>query len=230
LTSRTQGRVAAYCYRHVNMNRSSFSPSSRARAGLLWALGAAWLGGAVVGGRTLLNYSNTAGLSAAAAEWPRESAIARDGERFSLVMFLHPQCPCSRASVGELERLLASLGTERVRTTVVFVGPAGADEAWSRSSLRERVEAIPGVAVFDDAGGVEAGRFGAHTSGTVLLFGARGSVAFSGGITSARGHEGSNAGSEAVLRLVRGESSGGIASTPVFGCSLLGCDGPEGAP
>src|SRR4051812_12480766 len=101
----------------------SYLPSRSARAGLLWALGVAWLGGAVVGGGTLLNYSNTAGPGAGAAAWPRGSALARESERFTLVMFLHPQCPCSRASVGELERLLASLGTERVRTTVVFVGP-----------------------------------------------------------------------------------------------------------
>src|SRR5207253_9987242 len=39
--------------------------------------------------------------------WPATTRLARDGHLPTLVMFLHPQCACSRASIGELGVLLA---------------------------------------------------------------------------------------------------------------------------
>jgi hypothetical protein len=54
-----------------------------------------------------------------------------------------------------------------------------------------------------------------------LLYDARGRLAFSGGITSARGYEGDNAGRHAIeALLVDGTST--IARTSVFGCFLRG--------
>jgi hypothetical protein len=80
------------------------------------------------------------------------------------------------------------------------------------------------VTVLRDDGGVEAARFGAHTSGAVLLYDAGGKLAFNGGITLARGHAGDSPGAERIAALV----SGGVpalAAAPVFGCAL-----EEGAP
>ena len=39
------------------------------------------------------------------SDWPRDSVIPLDGRRPTLLMFLHPLCPCSRASVEELAEL-----------------------------------------------------------------------------------------------------------------------------
>jgi hypothetical protein len=76
------------------------------------------------------------------------------------------------------------------------------------------------VTVLDDVDGTEARRFGALTSGQVVVYDADGRLRFSGGITPARGHAGDNAGRSAIIALLEGASSASV-ETPVFGCSLL---------
>jgi hypothetical protein len=66
---------------------------------------------------------------------------------------------------------------------------------------------------------VEAGRFGAETSGHTLLYGADGRLLFSGGITASRGHAGENAGESAIIALVNHQTPL-RSQTLVFGCSL----------
>src|SRR5207244_11246035 len=39
--------------------------------------------------------------------WPRNELIAPSFEKPQLVMFAHPRCPCTKASLGELELLAA---------------------------------------------------------------------------------------------------------------------------
>jgi hypothetical protein len=82
--------------------------------------------------------------------------------------------------------------------------------------------------VLGDLNGALARRFGAETSGYVLLYDAGGRLLFRGGITAGRGHAGDNAGMSAVVALVRGESIS-QAQTPVYGCSLLSktCSPPD---
>ena len=82
--------------------------------------------------------------------------------------------------------------------------------------------AIPGAQVLRDAGGVEAARFQAATSGQTLLYSAEGDLLFNGGITSARGHAGDNFGKSAIISLVNGGRAE-HAETPVFGCTLESC-------
>jgi hypothetical protein len=98
--------------------------------------------------------------------------------------------------------------------------PAGADAAWTESDLWETAGRIPGVTVLADRDGADARRFGARTSGHALLFDNSGKLLFSGGITSARGHEGDNAGRSAILGLVEGRASD-LATTPIYGCDLF---------
>ena len=106
-----------------------------------------------------------------------------------------------------------------VNANVVFVKPAGFDEAWEQSDLWRSAMAIPGVTVTEDENGVEARRFGSETSGQVELYSATGALLFSGGITGSRGHSGDNDGRTAILSLL---TTGRAAKTetPVFGCPL----------
>jgi len=71
-----------------------------------------------------------------------------------------------------------------------------------------------------DDDGVEAARFGAATSGQVILYDRDGRLLFSGGITASRGHAGDNDGRDAIVSLLGG-GRGTRHSSPVFGCSLL---------
>jgi hypothetical protein len=120
--------------------------------------------------------------------------------------------------VRELERLLAAC-RGRADVRALFVAPEGTPPGWAATPLRERAASVPGVVVADDPGGVEALRFGAATSGTALLYGADGRLAFRGGITLARSHEGDNPGRDALTALLTGGRPGTI-ETPVFGCPL----------
>jgi hypothetical protein len=150
--------------------------------------------------------------------WPSESRIARTPGLPTLVMLAHPHCPCSRASVEELDRLMAQ-ADGAVSAHVLFVKPDGVPDDWEQSDLWTRAVAIPGVhARRDDLGG-EAERFGAATSGQVVLYDGVGELLFSGGITSARGHSGDNAGRDSVLSLLT-SGRADRDSTPVFGCPL----------
>ena len=181
---------------------------------LLWMAGVGW------GGSVLLRYGNRAGATGVAgSEWPAESRIDRVPGLPTLVMLVHPQCPCTRASVGELAMLMAHF-QGKVSANILFAKPAGAPDDWEKGGLWNAVSAIPGVHVQCDAAGLEAKRFGVETSGQVILFDREGRLLFRGGITSARGHAGANAGSEAIDAFLNGVQPA-VAQTSVFGCSLF---------
>jgi hypothetical protein len=194
-------------------------PVRRTRA--LWLLaGFAWAA-ALIGGFTILwRYAARPGDRAAApARWPAASTLTRDPTRATLLMFVHPRCACSRASLVELGHLVARV-RGRLAPIVAFVRPPGADDAdFARGELRTLAAALPEARLVDDAGGVEARRFGAATSGATLVYAPDGALAFSGGLTSVRGHEGNSFGQERIVALLAGRQPD-RADSPVFGCAL----------
>lgn len=179
-----------------------------------------WLLAIGVGLQFVMAYENSPGrVGGAPTVWPPDSRIQRAPDLPTLIMMVHPRCPCSRASVGELSLLMAE-SQGLVNVNVVFVRPAEFPEEWEKTDLWRTVAAIPGVKMSVDNGGVEAHRFGSHTSGQVMLYSATGELLFSGGITSARGHSGENEGRSAILTLLaKGHST---SETPVYGCPLFG--------
>src|SRR5690349_12240576 len=83
------------------------------RPSLTVVAAAVWLSTVVAVMVLLIEYSNSPGNSGAPPiHWPTHSQIAFDAKRPTLVMFAHPRCPCTRASVGELELLMASCPTQ----------------------------------------------------------------------------------------------------------------------
>jgi len=196
----------------------------RRRTLLTMLAGAVWLATVITGMKLLWGYARKPGVAASApAEWPAASRIAR-ADRPVLVMLAHPHCPCTRASLAELARLMTRL-EGRVDAYVLFLKPAGLGGGWEQSDLWARAAAIPGVTVLKDAGGEEAARFGAATSGQTVLYDAAGRLRFAGGITIARGHQGDSLGQALIAAVVDGKSSQ-LASTAVYGCSLR--DPPAG--
>jgi hypothetical protein len=156
------------------------------------------------------------------ASWPTQSQIALEAGQPVLVMFAHPRCPCTRASLGELELLMASV-SGRLRAHVLFFKPGDATEDWEQTALWRHASAIPGVTVRWDNAGTEARVFGVTTSGHTLLYDRSGRLQFQGGITLSRGHAGDNPGRIALVALAHGEPSS-HPTTPVFGCSLVGAE------
>ena len=109
----------------------------------------------------------------------------------------------------------------KLEAYVLFTKPAGLSADWEKTDLWRTAAAIPGVTVISDENSAEAKRFGAETSGQTLLFDGTGKLVFSGGLTAARGHFGDNAGVDAIVSLLGGETAM-RSTTSVFGCTL--CD------
>lgn len=199
-----------------------FGPILSVSAGLLWF-------GLLAAGLSIVwHYENTPGLAAQApSSWPVASRIPRSLDGPTLVLLAHPHCPCTRASLGELDRLLAQC-QGAVKTFVLFYQPHGLPKdrpnEWTKTDLWQTAAAIPGVTVLPDAAGREAQLFRATTSGQVVLYDASGQLLFDGGITGARGHAGDNAGSLALRQLVTHEVAE-YNRTQVFGCALFEASG-----
>ncbi len=186
----------------------------------LLLLASIWLAAVSTGTGVLLVYDHNPGQATAVpCDWPVHSSILHAPGRPTLVMFAHPKCPCTRASIGELAVLLAQCQNQ-VTANVVFFQPKGSAADWPHTDLWRSAEAIQGVKTQADEDGQEARRFQVMTSGHVVLYDAHGQWLFSGGITSARGHAGDNAGRDAIRQQLDHALAAGTAG-PVFGCPLL---------
>ncbi|MBX9682102.1 MAG: hypothetical protein K2X38_25370 [Gemmataceae bacterium] len=137
-----------------------------------------------------------------------------DGDRFALVVAIHPHCPCSEATLIELDAIRQNCG-DRIRLHLLVVGADSTEEIPNWLLYRFP----PGVLVRADPEGEEAKRYGAETSGHAALFDPAGRCRFQGGITQGRGHAGDNLGRQGILAIVRGQNVDG-GNFPVFGCRL----------
>jgi hypothetical protein len=164
----------------------------------------------------LIAYHATPGpIGTPPTDWPRSSLVALSRGRPTLLFFIHPRCPCSRASVAELARV-ATRCRDKVSVQVVSYTPETPTVEWDRIA-REAQTSIPGSGQILDRGGREAERFGVKTSGHALLFGSTGHRLFSGGITASRGHEGPNPGVDRLVEAIMSQADEPRMS-PVFGC------------
>jgi hypothetical protein len=179
-----------------------------------------WLVAAGAGAWVVANYDSTPSASGETPQqWPVASQVDFQHTEPVLVMFAHPECPCTRASIGELNRLMAQCAG-KVAAHVVFIEYDDLPKDGTQGALWKSAASIPGVQVRRDLEGHEARLFGAEASGYVVLYDSKGGLLFKGGITSARGHAGDNAGENAIIALLSGREAP-LAQTPVFGCGLL---------
>lgn len=199
-------------------------------------LACAWIAALGIGASKLWQYDSAPGVPASAPpQWPAATTIPRDSRLPTLIMLVHPQCPCSRASVYELARLMAHCDG-KLQAVVLFIRPPEAPAGWERSELWSDAQAIPGVTVRPDDNGRESARFGAATSGQTLLYAADGRLVFAGGITESRGHGGDNVGESDIQKIVLNSSPDmppPHATTPVYGCPLFSQETgstPKGCP
>jgi len=188
---------------------------------ILITTSAVWLLMIIAGLGFLWNYKSRPGMVASAPpQWPADSPLQPASDRATLVMLAHPHCPCTRASISELARVMAQ-ARGRVTAYVLFVQPASFSEGFGeKTDLWTSATDIPGVSVVEDEEGIEASRFHAATSGQTILYDKDGKLLFSGGMTAARGHEGDNAGRTAIVSLLN-LNEANESETPVFGCPLF---------
>jgi len=184
----------------------------------------AWIAVAVAGWYGISAYGfagDPQATTSIVAQWPTDSAIGRMSGRPTLVLFLHPQCPCSRATVAELERLPVLVPSEALPDIcVVASAPRAIGDLWWSSSLLNRSARLPNARLVRDSGGVETALFGARVSGTVLLFDADGKRLYAGGVTMARGHSGDNVGLQAITDLLV-DHDANVSTVPPLGCDMV---------
>lgn len=187
--------------------------------GWLWAIAAIWLGSATTGLFVVWAYDNQPGPSAAApASWPSGTPIIRALGRPTVVLLAHPRCSCTEATLGELAQALART-TVYPKTYVLFLRPPGFAEGWEHTGIWRLASTLPDATLVADDRGIEARRFGALTSGQLLVYDADGRLVFNGGITGSRGHRGDNPGRAALITAIDGARDPHQAR--VFGCSLF---------
>jgi len=175
----------------------------------------------IIGGFYFIQaYNARPGQAAAAPEkWPQNKLISPATGESNLLVFLHPMCPCSKATIEELTDILAAHG-KNIHPKFVIMTPDDADPAWNNSSLMQKVKAIPGGEIIHSPHGSLEKLFSVHTSGQILLYNPEGQLVFSGGITTARGERGENQGSIALTQALSHLPTQLLAQSPVFGCPL----------
>jgi hypothetical protein len=137
-------------------------------------------------------------------------------------MLVHPRCPCTGASLDELQGVLDRCGRS-VEVDLLIYRPSGHDgPAWDGTALLRGHPALDrhNVSLTVDLDGIQARRLGLTTSGHLLAFDSDGNVRFSGGLTALRGHSLAGAGVESVTSIIEGAAPA-VTVRPVFGCSIL---------
>ena len=181
---------------------------------------AVWLVTILLGGFAQIRYSLASKATGSATDrWPATTQIGKKDDSKQLMIFLHPKCACSIASIAELSKI-QNRCTELIPVKAVFYCPKGEHQSWVSGELWEAAEAIDGCDCLVDLGAMEFKRFGVETSGHALLFDEQDRRIYSGGVTSSRGHVGDNLGASTLVKLIQG-SEVLVDELPVFGCQIL---------
>lgn len=186
----------------------------------------AWLCLVAAGFGAMAAYSAKPGaVGEVPRSWPDNTPanITLDPSEPTLVLAVHPRCPCTRATINELERALAKSPAHPTIYALIFEpgpdDPIHEDDTFARTSIAARLAKLPGVIMIPDQGAQIATRFGALTSGHTLVYTHDGALAYSGGLTPTRAHEGPNTGTASLIEIFNARES--LASdAPVYGCPL----------
>jgi hypothetical protein len=153
-----------------------------------------WLLLVLSGAHALLRYESTPGAPGTPPLlWPTHAGIVRPAGKFTLVMLSHPDCPCTQASLAELEHVIARTQGHLVGF-IVFSKPESSRSEIESSDLWHQAARIPGITPVDDQRGTASQKFHGYVSGQTMLYDPAGRLIFSGGITSGRGHQGDDPG------------------------------------
>ena len=153
------------------------------------------------------------------SHWPQNVSQPLNPFRHNLVLFAHPGCSCTYASIVELEKLLVS-HKNKFNVQIYFYYPSDKTKEWTNSTSKTYALKLPNTEVIDDRGGEFARRFGALTSGQAILYSPEGKLVFAGGLTETRGHIGESEGTRSIASAIEtGQSL--IKSTSTFGCILF---------
>lgn len=187
----------------------------------LLVAGAVWFTLVVAGFLALMREAYTpVRTEELAFTFPASAGFALDPARPTLLIFAHPQCPCTKASFRELDELRAQ-ANDRLAVKIIFTVPPSEPIEWVKGDLYTAATRMKDIQILLDRGGILARSFHIVGSGHVLVYTPNGRLHFSGGITPSRGHDGDTPGGAAIVRMARGQFGSTIIQQPVYGCTLL---------
>lgn len=215
--------MSATVFRRSVPGKPEFRPGMARLLTALWALAV------LVSFGGLLRYQTTPGeRPSVPSRWPSDADLPAVPGRPTLVLFAHPCCPCTRATLNLLRGLLPRY-EGRLTAWLSACRPVDRPDGWNELDFGELLAGVPQIEVRDDPEGRAAQRFGVKTSGHVVLYGASGDLLFSGGICSSRGHEGDSVGLQLLREALESELAGEpvpfTRGVPVFGCALSASEG-----
>ena len=178
-----------------------------------------WLIATVAGISCLHKYSGTPAPSGPSkGQWPSGSKMLPGANISTFILFLHPHCPCSGASLASMIDIIDKFPLA-AKYHAVFVRPKGVAATWEKSDLYLKCMGIKAIETSIDDGGEEAKKFGALASGQTYIYSPQQKLTFSGGITPGRGEEGSGPERKMVEQALM-QSTTSTNYSPTFGCSL----------
>lgn len=187
--------------------------------------GILWLVGISLGSYFMFLHEFTPGRSLPAPQRLPEAlqaTIPTEGQKLTLFFAVHPDCPCTRASVEQLDRFLTKFRRE-ARAVALFWTEDGSSSSKSQptnSRYWERLNRLDTVVTIQDPQGLLAEKLGSLVSGATVAYDSDGKLVFQGGLTATRGHAGPSVGIDALTYIVQGKSIPELCKTPTFGCSL----------
>jgi hypothetical protein len=178
---------------------------SRLRVVLIGMGVAAW------GSAVAWQFHSAMSYEATPGERSVKSVKAEAGQKSRVVVVVHPECPCTKATLAQLREIVARQGASLDATVLV----ANEGEQAGSSENERIARSIPGVQVrLVGAGAPET--LGAKTSGEAFYFDQSGKLVYHGGLTEGRGVERPSPGAYCLI------NSKGLSKKDgeVFGCPL----------
>ncbi len=184
-----------------------------------------WLTGITAGSYAMLRHEFDGRTASGAPEqWPAELGDFNPSESdLTLVMAVHPDCPCTRASIEQLDRILTQNPGQCQAIALVYTSEGDDATSIKEGAYWRRLASLPEVRPQLDPEGHFAIKLGSGISGTVAAYDRKGVLRFQGGLTPSRGHGGPSVAVTTINRILKGESNE-LAAAPTFGCSIDGSD------
>ena len=180
-----------------------------------------WLFAVLESSIFLTSYQLRSDQPGVVASWPSASKIKRTHDSEHLLLFIHPKCVCSHATIDQLKQVLP-LSPNDCQFSVAVYCPDGKSQSWLETRLADTIADLKPDEIRLAVDGYEAQQFGVTTSGHLLHFDNNGSLKFSGGITSSRGHRGDCIALKSLKKTLSRKSvhHSQLVTFPVFGCTI----------
>ena len=200
--------------------KSEASPQRSNRTLVLLTI--AWITLTGIGAFALLRHEfDGVSVVDAPAQWPEAlGAFNPSGRDLTVVMAIHPDCPCTRASIEQLDRLLTRYPDAVQAIGLISDRVDGEAETLRQTDYWRRLDRMAGARPVRDVAGHWAKLLGAPVSGTVAVYDAGGALRFQGGLTASRGHDGPSRALSMLSAWAEGASFPESVSLPAFGCAL----------